>query len=61
MSDDVTPECLRDIVQKIIDARKSEERVSPAWVATEAPAERKRRTQKSYGALRTIRITWRSY
>ena len=25
------------------------------------PAERKRRTQKSYGALRTIRITWRSY
>ncbi len=30
------PECLRDIVQAIIDARKSEERVSPAWIATEA-------------------------
>jgi len=41
MADDVKPEslkpeCLRDIVQAIIDARKSEERVSPAWIATEA-------------------------
>ena len=35
MADDVKPEslkpeCLRDIVQAIINARKSEERVSPA-------------------------------
>src|SRR5260370_32184975 len=29
-------ECLRDMVQGIINGRKSEERVSPSWIATEA-------------------------
>jgi hypothetical protein len=36
MTQDKDAECLRNVVQKIIDGDKTEERIIPSWVATKA-------------------------
>jgi len=38
MANEKDTDCLRDVVQTIISGRKAEQRLSPAWIATEAMA-----------------------